>query len=214
MHQPDHPDGLVDRVSNPMGAAWFVYDPVQRLKTAHLVDGALARGEEVRDLEEHKRRFLEEDEQVVHELAKVGVHVSSIQDLLNTREPYPEAIPTLIRMLKKVSYLPVKEVLARDLTCKEAKGKAEIALLEEFMKTLPDDDSDADSFRWAVGNALEILGSKSNSGPLLDAIQDRRGGSARGMLALAAGKTRDPTFIPVLLEMLSTITQISPLSIT
>ena len=155
------------------------------------------------DIVDRKRRFEEDDRMVVRELESIGFFIDSVQTLVNTLEPYPEAVPVLVRMLSQVPNLVSKTVIARALSCKEAKGQAECALIEEFCRTLPDSSPDADHFRWVVGNALEILGSKEIATPLLRMIVDPRSGSSRGMLALAAGKTKDERFISPLLDMLT-----------
>jgi hypothetical protein len=50
-----------------------------------------------------------EDQLVVAALKNVGVHVASSQDLMNTRDPYPLAIPVLSvgdAEMKRGSILP------------------------------------------------------------------------------------------------------------
>ncbi len=59
------------------------------------------------------------------ELEKVGIHIDSIYDLVNTSESYTEAIPILIDLVQKeFPNKRIQEGIVRALTIKEAKGKA------------------------------------------------------------------------------------------
>jgi hypothetical protein len=151
------------------------------------------------DIEKDRR----EDQLVVAELGKIGVHVSSTQDFMNTREPYPEAIPVLLEMLPKMQGYALKEVIVRSLGVKEAKGRAEPLLIAEFGSSLPDDSRDASSLRWAIANTFDILGGgKDASESLLQFLTDSRSGRAREMLSLAAAKSKNRAAIPILLDLL------------
>jgi hypothetical protein len=143
-----------------------------------------------------------EDQLVVGALQKVGVHVTSSQDLMNTRDPYPLAIPVLVEMLSIVQTYTVKEIIARSLGAKEAKGKAEHALMAEFESSLSDESVEAQSFRWAISNTLEIIGGKGDVDTLMRLLLDPRSASARGLLSIAAAKTKDPRVIPILMVYL------------
>ena len=145
-----------------------------------------------------------EDEMVVQALQNVGVHVRTTQDLMHTRDPYPAAIGTLVDMLGKVRTYMLKEIIARSLATKEAKGKTENALIAEFTASLDDGAVEARAFRWAIANTLEVIGGKGDVEAFLRLLRDPRSGSARGMLSLAAAKTRDRRLIPLLLENLET----------
>jgi hypothetical protein len=150
--------------------------------------------------QEHARQ---EDQLVVGELDRVGVAVRSTQDLMHTKQPYPDAIPVLVRMLSVVQGYTMKEIIARTLGTKEARGHAEGPLISLFSTSLSDDSQDAKRLRWAIANSLDILGSKGISGLLLPLLRDPRSGSARGPLILAAAKTKDPAVIDDLLELLN-----------
>ncbi len=143
-----------------------------------------------------------EDQLVVAALKNVGVHVASSQDLMNTRGPYPLAIPVLIEFLAKVKTYAVKEIIVRSLATKAAKGKAEQALIEEFELSLWGESVEAQSFRWAVANTLELIGGKANVDDLMRLLLDPRSASARGLLSIAAAKTKDPRVIPILMDYL------------
>ena len=143
-----------------------------------------------------------EDELVVEALRAIGVHVASSQDLMNTREPYPKAIPILLELLGKVETYVIKEIIVRSLATKGAQGKIEKSLIEEFERCLDDDSAKARSFRWAIANTLDLAGGKANVDDLIRLLQDPRSARARGLLIIAASKTKERKLIPLLLEFL------------
>lgn len=144
-----------------------------------------------------------EDQIVVRELRKAGVIVESTQDLMHTREPYPRAIPVLLEMMPQMKGYVLKEIIARSLGVKEAKGRSEPLLISEFDASLSDDSREAHSFRWAIANTFDILGGGIGvSDSILRLLMDSRSGRARGMLSLAVAKSKNRAAIPVLLEML------------
>src|SRR5436305_4806254 len=106
----------------------------------------------------NRSEVLREDQMVAEALQNVGLLVSSSQELLRTRDRYPKAIPVLLEMLPKVKTYTMKEIIARALGVREAKGRAEPLLISEFEASLPDSGSEAESLRWAIANTFEILG--------------------------------------------------------
>jgi hypothetical protein len=152
---------------------------------------------------EGRDQMLREDQLVVEALRGVGVSVKSPQDLLRTREKYANAIPVLVNMISRVQTYTMKEIIARALSVREAKGHAEPMLIAEFEASLPDPGKEAESLRWAIANTFEILGGgRGVSSSLLRLLVDPRSGEARGMLSLALAKTKNRDAIPVLLQML------------
>src|SRR4051794_27995475 len=135
-----------------------------------------------------------EDEMVVEALCPVGVRVTSTQDLMRTREPYPTAIKVLVEMLGKVKTYMLKEIITRSLATKEAKGHVESVLINELDACLDDDGVEAKAFRWAIANTLEVIGGRGDADSFLRLLRDPRTSNARGMLALAAAKTKDKRF--------------------
>jgi hypothetical protein len=144
-----------------------------------------------------------EDQLVVAALENAGVLVTSSQDLMNTRDPYPLAIPVLIEFIGKVKTYAIKEIIARSLATKAAKGKAEQALVNEFEASLHDESVDAQAFRWAIANTLDLIGGKADVDDLMRLLQDPRSARARGLLSIAAAKTKDRRVIPILLDYLN-----------
>jgi len=61
---------------------------------------------------------------------------SPIDALCNTRLSYPEVIPTLVALLPQVKHPRVQEAIVRALTVKEARGIANLVLIEQ-LKQVP-----------------------------------------------------------------------------
>ena len=67
----------------------------------------------------HAQVLRDAEQPIVRDLNKVGAHVSSVWDLVNTSSPYPLAIPVLLRHLEKGGYPDrVMESLGRALGVK------------------------------------------------------------------------------------------------
>ena len=101
-----------------------------------------------------------EDRRAVAALREAGVHVGSVYDLVNTSRPYPEAIPTLIRLLSEIDEDRIKEGVARALTVKEARGLAAPPLLREFEAIPPDASQSRQHLKSAIGNALTVVATR------------------------------------------------------
>ena len=138
-----------------------------------------------------------EEAEIKHALAKVGLEVDSIYDLVNTKKPYPEAIPVLLELLRRpFSNARIKEGIIRALTVKEAKGKAAPALLGQFTKT-----SDP-LLRWAIGNAISVVAIRSDLGEITKLVENSDFGDSRQMLVITLGKMGTNDCEDVLLRLL------------
>lgn len=139
-----------------------------------------------------------EDRLIVDALRTVGIEVNGVYDLVNRDDDdYPEAIPVLIGLLPKVRESRVKEGIIRALTVKEARGVAARPLLDEFYRM---EDT---VFKWAVGNALNIVADWEHVDEILEIVQDRSHGNSRQMFAMALGRFRGrPEIVDVLIDLL------------
>jgi HEAT repeat protein len=134
-----------------------------------------------------------DDLRVVNALKRVGLKVSSIWDLVNTKEPYPKAVPVLVMLLSEIESLPIKEGIVRALTVKEARGLAGPPLIREFLKIPFGTEYDhVQIIKWTVGNALSVVATASDYEALVDLIREKRHGVARQMLTYALARTGDP----------------------
>ena len=86
----------------------------------------------------------------------------------------------------------------RALSVPWARPAAAIPLIEEFLKLSPD----FSSLKWAIGNALSVVGDESVAGELIAIATERRHGEARQMVIVALGKLRKTRPVPVLLALL------------
>lgn len=142
-----------------------------------------------------------ENQLVCRALNRLGVHIQSIYDLVNTRTDYSKAIPVLIEWLPKVKSDRMKEGIARALTVKGAGALAAHALIEEFQK-LEADSPSQEATKWAIANALSVVADASCFNKLAQLLKDKRHGQARQMLAYALGRTKDERAVDVLIEIL------------
>ncbi|HEX8081625.1 MAG TPA: hypothetical protein VF557_15550 [Jatrophihabitans sp.] len=73
------------------------------------------------ELERRARNLSIAEQPIVRDLRSVGIEVSSVWDLVNTSDPYPEALPVLLEHLKKGGYPDrVMESLGSALAVKPA----------------------------------------------------------------------------------------------
>ncbi len=141
------------------------------------------------------------------------IDVDSLSDLVNTNEPYPEAIPVLLELLPQVNYPQVKETIVRALTVKEARGVAARPLIEEFKKIeVPGSRAEAVEqgvtvlyrweLKWAIGNALGYVADKSVADEIVALLRDKRHGDTRTELVHAIARLKPPGTVELLMELL------------
>lgn len=131
----------------------------------------------------------EDDKKCCLELEKVGIHVNSVYDLVNTRDDYPNAVPVLLRLLKQADTPNIKEGVIRALAVKSAKGIAEQVLIEKFL-SLPDVGYSS-VLKWTIGNTLYELGTiDTHFDAIAEIVMDPSHGTGRRMLVMLLGKTK------------------------
>jgi hypothetical protein len=130
-----------------------------------------------------------EERPLVKDLARAGCIVKSAADLINTREPYPEALPILLKHLKNTNYsTEIREGIARALTVRHPIVKEALPqLVEAFRK---DPDPRLNRSKWAIGNAIEVLYDDRYADQIIDLVLDRSHGPARTMLIWALRKSK------------------------
>lgn len=134
-----------------------------------------------------RSRFLDRAEApLVRELHKVGVQVESVWDLVNTREPYPKAIPVLMEHLEEGGYPPViREGIARALAVPVLDPEDWDILLTCFRE-----ESD-DQAKFALALALKANAVQDHREQLLELVRDPESGSGRTVLATALYRFRN-----------------------
>jgi len=130
-----------------------------------------------------------------------GIKVKSVFDLVNSKAPYPQAIPVLLKCLPTIQDKWIKEGVVRALTVKEARGKADAVLVQQFRSIAPN-DPDHQNLKWAIGNALSVTATDAIADDLFDLAQDKRHGKAREMVVVALSNLHDPRTVEILTHLL------------
>jgi len=139
----------------------------------------------VKEKEEKRRKraeeFAKEEKLLIGDLGSIGIKVSSVWDLVNTKQNYSKALPVLLKHLKIDYRKEILEGIARALIIKEARGIAASSLIELFKKI----SSKEESFKWAVGYAVSQTADDLNIDEIIRLIKDETQGPTRGVLALS-----------------------------
>lgn len=144
--------------------------------------------------------MLVEAEYIKNELKKVGISINDIYDLVNSKKPYPEAIPVLLKLLKSnIEHKGLKEGVIRSLAVKEAIGKASPILLEEYNKT----PKEQVMLRWAIGNSVYTTFTSDDVNQIIKIVKDKTNGISRQMFVMALGKVKSTEVEDVLIDLLS-----------
>lgn len=141
----------------------------------------------------------QEDKRIAQAVSSAGFHIDSVDELVNTGEPYPQAIPILLRFFKDgIEDEGVRRAVVRALAVKEARGIAAAPLIEEFRRA-PLDKLD---YKWVIGNTLYTVADKDALNEIIALVQDKRHGVAREMLVYALGRFKTPEARAVLIRLL------------
>jgi HEAT repeat protein len=136
--------------------------------------------------------------EVVEALCVVGLPVSSVWDLVNSKESYPQAIPVLLKCLQMEMDPRVKEGVVRALTVREARTIAAKPLVQEFLKVSEPDSS----LKWAIGNALAVVADDSVFEEIAGLVSDSTNGRSRQMLVEALGRMKNPRAVDLAISLL------------
>ncbi|NED97137.1 hypothetical protein G1H11_17705 [Phytoactinopolyspora alkaliphila] len=119
------------------------------------------------------------EQPIVDDLARAGVEVSSVWDLVNTSEPYPDALPILLDHLQRGGYPDrVMESLARALAVRPA-----ASVWETFRDLYLRAEGRGEEGGLAV--ALAASATEEHLGALIDLLGDESKGDTRGHLMRA-----------------------------
>ena len=145
---------------------------------------------------------------LLDDLRAVGTEVNDVWELVNTRDPYPRAIPVLMDWLAHLEErgvalhaLPkLREGIVRALTVREARPVAAPLLIGEFRAAALGDSL----LGWEIGNALGVVADDSCFAEIAELVREPSYGTARQMLAMEAlGRMKEPDATTVLLELLN-----------
>jgi HEAT repeat protein len=159
--------------------------------------------EEMEEEERARVLFVGELHQEIRELSEelkdAGTKYTDPWDLVNTPESYPEAIDILIKHLPRQYHKRNKEGIVRALTVKEAKGKANDALIAEYNRVSKENDS----LRWAIGNAIWFIVTKNDLKSIFKIVENKENGESRSRFIQALGKIKSEESEAVLIKLLN-----------
>lgn len=129
-----------------------------------------------------ERQLRENARPLLNDLAAVGYTLGSVWDLVNTKVKYPLAIPVLVTHLSRPYHSKNLEGIARALTVAEARGGPAATILAELQRRADDAESDV---RWALANALTVVGDASMVPKIEAMLNDSRYSTLKNILELA-----------------------------
>ena len=131
------------------------------------------------------------DVPLLQELRDAGYDVQGLHDLRKRGVRYPpEVAQILVSWLDRTMDDPsLQEKIVRALSLPWARKEALRPLLDLF-RTAPGGTPPADSRRWAIGNALEVLATDTVFDDMAALAADQGYGASRQMIVLWLGKTK------------------------
>ena len=132
---------------------------------------------------------------LLNELAGAGYALRSIWDWVNAPVYAPDALPILIRHLERAQDENLIEGIARALSDRRYR-KAERALVRKFAEV------ETSSVRWAIGNAITIVGFRNSAEQILAYCANARFGPSRELLVGELYRIKRPEVEPLLLSLL------------
>ncbi|MFP9099859.1 HEAT repeat domain-containing protein [Flavobacterium sp. RHBU_24] len=140
-----------------------------------------------------------EHQTLTYELSNIGIKITSIWDLVNTKVKYPTAIPILLKHLRLNYSDQVKEGIVRALIVKEAKGIATSALIAEYEKT----PKEKDNLRWVIGYAIANTMTSQDVNWILNTVADKSNMWSRSQLVVALGTVKTQQSEEMLISLLA-----------
>lgn len=128
------------------------------------------------------------EEPLVRALHKAGLKVSSVWDLVNTKDTYPVAVPILLDHLRKPYPRRIQEGIARALAVPAARVGWEQLLREYNSIHDIDPGRDVNELKWSLHLALAAVADKSVLDELIHLACDRRHGGHRSMFVDALAR--------------------------
>jgi hypothetical protein len=146
-----------------------------------------------------EREYTDAEAPIVQELQAAGSGVSSVWDLLSTKQPYPRLIPILFAHLDRPYPERVREGIARALAVPESRP-----LWDEIVnRFLAETDTTTHGMKWALHLAIAAAADISVVDTLIRLAVDRRHGRNRAMFVDALARMNDPRARVTLAELAS-----------
>jgi hypothetical protein len=160
---------------------------------------------------EYVRRRAEQDEKfakleaflrdaqapLVKELAKLGIRVRSVWDLVNGPNTYNSAIPLLLTHLRQPYPDAIREGIARALGVPATRSLGWRELVDEYRRT------ERENNRVKDGLAVALSGASDDSviQDLIDLAKDKHNGSSRVLLLLGIRRSKRPEAKQALIDL-------------
>lgn len=155
--------------------------------------------------------FNEASKAVRQEFINLGISLDSINDFnkadlyqKENREGYNLLSKIFIKWIPRLENLRVKEFMVRFLSVPWESSATARAFVNEFKKY---SGEEAESYKWAIGNALSIFATDEIFDELLSIVQEKKHGTPRQMALLALVRMKNPHHkehaIDVLINLLS-----------
>lgn len=127
------------------------------------------------DLRRRAQEWAQAEAPILEELAQAGFPVESVWQLVATEEPYPAAIPILVRHLERDYPGRVREGIARALTVPESRGHFR-ELLRAF---LDEKDQRPTGPKWGLACAMAMAARLEDIEAVIRIVGDPRHGELR-----------------------------------
>lgn len=186
-----------------------------RSTTAEELLAQLASDEEyvarqIREAERHVQlevRLREIEEPIVRDLSGVGIEVSSVWDLLETRSGYDQALPVLLTHLERRYPGVILEGIARAMAVPGGrKYLRNLIDLYQVKARLPEADEKGlpkGSLAHGLAIAIAALARADDLDSILSLVKDRSLGASRSALILPIARFRNDRTIDLLRELSS-----------
>lgn len=125
---------------------------------------------------------------LVQELQAAGAEVSSVWDLVNTKDSYPQLISILFAHLDRPYPQKVREGIARALAVPESRSHWD----ELVKRYLAETETTTNGMKWALHLAIAAAADISVLDTLIRLAVDRRHGRNRAMFVDALARLNDP----------------------
>jgi len=160
--------------------------------------------ERLKALEEKLRR---DQEPLVKALREVGVNVNSVSDLVNTREPYPAALPVLVEHLSRSYHPATLEGIARALAVREPftiehAWPVGLDLYFKITRRQILEEPDMLGLQGGLAAMLSVLYTEERLPQVFELIKDPKNGDSRGLLIYGLGRFRKSPKVKEFLESL------------
>lgn len=146
--------------------------------------------ERERERMERSVRFRVEQEPILAELREIGWDVSSVWDLVNTSNPYSEAIPVLLKHLLLPYSDRTREGIARALAVPDARYAWPILVAEYRKAPMGQENGIRLDAKSGLAVALAATATDKVMDELIAIAKDRSHGSSRLLLLRALRKSK------------------------